>query len=102
MHVPAPKTEDSPTSRGSHPIPELEVVRILAVDDDSQARALVEMALVDAHFEPVLEVVATVRAGLQRILADDHDIYLVDQQLPDGTGVDLIHSAKERGTSKPF
>jgi signal transduction histidine kinase len=77
-------------------------VRILAVDDDPQARALLEIALAEAHFEPVLEVVPTLNAGLQRILADDHDIYLVDQQLPDGTGVDLIHSAKERGAAKPF
>jgi hypothetical protein len=26
-----------------------------------------------------------------------HDIYLIDQQLPDGTGLDLIHAAKSRG-----
>src|ERR1044072_6515810 len=104
MHLPAPRTPDAePTQRGSQPktlVPD--VVRILAVDDDPQARALFEIALADAHFEPVLEVVATVTGGLQRILADDHDIYVVDQPLPDGTGVDLIHSAKERGPSNPF
>ncbi len=60
------------------------------------------MALTDAHFERVLEVVGTVAEGLRRISADDHDIYLVDQQLPDGTGLSLIHTAKEVGASKPF
>ena len=83
-------------------VPELRVVRILAVDDDPQARVLLEMALDEAHFEPILEVVATAAEALTRIADDEHDIYLIDQQLPDGTGVDLIHTTKERGTSKPF
>jgi two-component system, cell cycle sensor histidine kinase and response regulator CckA len=90
QHVPHPK------------LPEFTSVRILAVDDDPSARALIEMGLSEAHFEPVLEVVPTVREGLARIRADEHDIYLVDQLLPDGTGVDLIHTAKEAGSSKPF
>ena len=83
-------------------LPEFTSVRILAVDDDPSARALIEMGLGEAHFEPILEVVPTVREGLARIRADEHDIYLVDQLLPDGTGVDLIHTAKEAGSSKPF
>jgi signal transduction histidine kinase len=89
--------------RAAHPhVPELRVVRILAVDDDPQARALVEMGLAEAHFEPKLEVVGTVAEALRRISADEHDIYLIDQQLPDGTGVELIHTAKEQGSTKPF
>jgi signal transduction histidine kinase len=60
------------------------------------------MALGDAHFEMTLEVVATVAEGLRRISGDDHDIYLVDQQLPDGTGLSLIHTAKQTGATKPF
>jgi signal transduction histidine kinase len=83
-------------------VPELRVVRILAVDDDTQARALVEMGLAEAHFEPKLEVVGTVAEALKRISADEHDIYLIDQQLPDGTGVDVIHTAKQQGSTKPF
>jgi two-component system, cell cycle sensor histidine kinase and response regulator CckA len=60
------------------------------------------MSLADAHFEMTLEVVGTVAEGLRRISGDDHDIYLVDQQLPDGTGLSLIHTAKEAGATKPF
>ena len=37
-------------------------------------------------FERSIDVAATVAAGLARIRADEHDIYLIDQQLPDGTG----------------
>ena len=44
----------------------------------------------------------TARLGLERILADEHDIYLIDQQLPDGTGVSVIHNAKVARRHKPF
>ncbi len=78
------------------------VVRILMVDDDPQAGALIEMALADAKFDRELEVAATATAGLERIKADEHDIFLIDQQLPDGTGLQLIRDAKASGASKPF
>jgi signal transduction histidine kinase len=82
--------------------PDLKRVRILVVDDDPQAEALIEMALSEASFTPVLDIVDTAAAGIKRIEADDHDIYLIDQQLPDGTGIDLIRRANASATSKPF
>jgi two-component system, cell cycle sensor histidine kinase and response regulator CckA len=104
MHLSVPRLGEAPAHRGpgTTRIPELRLVRILAVDDDPQARQLIEIALSDAHFEMTLEVVGTVVEGLRRISVDDHDIYLVDQQLPDGTGLSLIHTAKEAGATKPF
>ncbi len=81
---------------------DLRHIRILLVDDDPQARALIEMSLLDAHFERMLEVVTTVAVGLTRIAADQHDVYLIDQRLPDGTGIDLIREAKAGGATKPF
>ena len=83
-------------------LPGLASVRILLVDDDSQARALIDMALADAAFEHPIEVASTVHSGLKRIQADEHDIYLIDQRLPDGTGLALIHDAKLQGAHKPF
>src|SRR5918993_263874 len=83
-------------------LPDLASVRILLVDDDPQARALIDMALADAAFEHPIEVAATVRSGLKRIKADEHDVYLIDQRLPDGTGLALIHDAKLQGAHKPF
>src|SRR5262245_51356133 len=81
---------------------DLRHVEILLIDDDPQAQALIEMALVDAPFDPRIEVSVTAAAGLERIKADQHDIYLVDQRLPDGTGIDLIRAAKTLGANKPF
>jgi signal transduction histidine kinase len=81
---------------------DLRHVSILLIDDDPQAQALIDMALIDAHFERKIEVVTTAAAGLERIKADDHDIYLVDHRLPDGTGLDVISAAKHLGTDKPF
>jgi signal transduction histidine kinase len=87
---------------GTRTLPELDVIRILVVDDDPQARVLIDMALAEARFQPVLDVVATVRSGLDRIRQDEHDVYLIDQHLPDGTGVDLITDARTHGIDKPF
>jgi two-component system, cell cycle sensor histidine kinase and response regulator CckA len=81
---------------------ELAVVRILVVDDDPQAEALVGMALAEAHFERILEVVSTAAEGLRRIEDDEHDAYLVDYRLPDGNGLEMIHDAKAQGATKPF
>jgi two-component system cell cycle sensor histidine kinase/response regulator CckA len=82
--------------------PELAVVRVLVVDDDPQAEALVDMALAEAHFDRILEVASTTAEGLRRIEDDEHDVYLVDYRLPDGNGLELIHEAKAQGATKPF
>ena len=83
-------------------LPELETVRILMVDDDPQARAMIEMALADARFQTELEVAATARSGLEQIQRERHDIYLIDQLLPDGTGIDVIAQARATGVPRPF
>jgi two-component system, cell cycle sensor histidine kinase and response regulator CckA len=82
--------------------PQSEPVRILVIDDDPQANALIEMALVDAHFEHSVEVVGTAFEGLGRIEARAHDVYLVDYRLPDRNGLELIREAKNRGATRPF
>jgi len=81
---------------------DLRHINLLVVDDDPQALPLVEMALMDAHFERDIEIACTVTAGLERIKADEHDLYLIDHRLPDGTGINLIHEAKKAGITKPF
>jgi two-component system cell cycle sensor histidine kinase/response regulator CckA len=77
-------------------------IRILLIDDDPQAEALIRMALSDAPFEHSLELATNGTAGLKRIRERQHDIYLVDQQLPDSTGLDIIHNAKADSIDQPF
>jgi two-component system cell cycle sensor histidine kinase/response regulator CckA len=96
------KPADSPEQSGHQQFRDLAIVRILVVDDDSQAAALIDMALADAAFDYHLEVAPTASVGRARIAAAEHDVYLIDQQLPDGQGVDLIHDAKSGGTTRPF
>jgi signal transduction histidine kinase len=103
MHVSWDPVELQELNRNLAPhVPELRLVRILAVDDDPQVASLIEVALADARFEHHLEIVSTAAAGLAQIKADAHDVFLIDQQLPDGLGLDLIREAKARGASKPF
>jgi signal transduction histidine kinase len=90
---------DSPRSQI---LPELERVRILVVDDDAQARALIEMALAEAKFQAELDIAVNARSGLEQIRREQHDVYLIDQLLPDGTGVDLIAAARATGVHRPF
>jgi len=40
---------------GARTLPELDVIRLLIVDDDPQAQSLIEMALAEARFQPALE-----------------------------------------------
>jgi signal transduction histidine kinase len=98
----AKTTVTSPERVAAQRRPDLKTVRILAVDDDPQAGALIELALVDAAFDYELEVTPTAASGIRRIAAAEHDVYLIDQQLPDGNGVDLIHRAKADGVTRPF
>jgi signal transduction histidine kinase len=95
-------TSAYPSSKKAEVYRDLRHVRILVIDDDPQAVALVEMALMDAHFERQIEVAPTAGAGLERIKTDAHDVYLVDHRLPDGNGIDLIREAKQAGIDKPF
>jgi signal transduction histidine kinase len=98
-----PVTEDALFASDTQPSDaDLRHIRLLVVDDDPQAVALVEMALADAHFERQIEVARTATAGLARIKANSHDVYLIDHRLPDGSGIELIHEAKGAGIDKPF
>ena len=90
------------TATSNRRLADLTVVRILLVDDDPQAAALIDIALADAPFDRVIEVATTLSRGIARVEDDAHDIYLIDQQLPDGTGIELIRRARAGSASKPF
>jgi DNA-binding response OmpR family regulator len=69
--------------------------RILVVDDDPLQAKLATIALV-AHGFTAPTLAATAAEALA--LASAHDIVLLDVQLPDGNGLDVLRKLRERST----
>jgi two-component system cell cycle sensor histidine kinase/response regulator CckA len=99
---PSPHAPEPPPHTLEPRVTDLRQVRLLVIDDDPDAHALVASALLDAHFERTIDVAPNLADGLARIRSDEHDVYIVDHCLPDGTGIGLIHDAKAAGIDKPF
>jgi len=73
---------------------------ILAIEDDWTVRAVLEHTLTSAGHE--VDVVPGLSEGRQ-LLADGHyDMVLLDLNLPDGNGLDLLRDIRrDRGTAVP-
>ena len=95
--TPAKRPHVAKSTSVSEPAPPPQRIRVLIVDDDPQAAALLEPALHDAPFEVQVDTAPNYTIGLRRIQANEHDVYLIDYRLPDGTGTALIHEAKIAG-----
>ncbi len=65
--------------------------RLLYVEDDA-VNALVMAALVGRRPDLQLEVCGTLAEGLARLRAHPPDLLLLDMQLPDGRGLELLHA----------
>jgi two-component system response regulator AtoC len=61
---------------------------ILIVEDDDTLREVLTMQVEDLNHQP--HAVATVAAARERLENDCPDLILLDHQLPDGTGLDLL------------
>ena len=73
--------------------------RILLVDDDETFRyALSE--LLSKEFEVLKS--SGVKDALEKLKKDSVDLICSDYNMRDGTGLDLLHSCKERNISVPF
>lgn len=73
--------------------------RILLVDDDETIRYALSETL-KKEFE-VLEA-SGVNDALEKLETDSVDLICSDYNMRDGTGLDLLHSCKERNISVPF
>ena len=77
--------------------------RLLLIDDDEDdfviTRDLLRLAT-DAPLQ--LDWCADYQQGLASILAQDHDLYLVDYRLGAESGLELIEQARQAGTSRPI
>ena len=80
--------------------PAPEVTRVLVVDDDEGLNRLVQKALRKAGFET--EGVFNGSDAIMRAMADPHMILLLDQQLPDMSGTQLIRTLNQRDCPVSF
>ncbi len=79
-------------------------IKILLIDDDEDDFLLVRDYLTELNgpTKYALEWVRTYQAGMEQILLNKHDVYLVDHYLGDGSGLDLLQEALLSGCSQPI
>ena len=70
---------------------------VLVVEDDEAVAELVQITLARAGFD--VDIVHTCADARTAIEDKPHDLLLLDIKLPDGDGLDLLTSFKDRGTS---
>lgn len=72
---------------------------ILIIEDDQVFGELLAMHLEDSGHRPAL--VPSIDEARALLESTQPDAVLLDQQLPDGFGVDLLHDIKARSPSPP-
>lgn len=80
-------------------------LRILLVDDDEDEYILARTLLADRPFGPpgfILDWVPTYEAALRAFAERRYDIYLVDYQLGDRDGLELLRQAQQMGCPAPI
>ena len=73
--------------------------RILIVEDDASLAELMSMHLEDIHYQAVMA--PTLRDARDALAESDFDAILLDQQLPDGYGLDLLGEIRARAPDLP-
>jgi DNA-binding response OmpR family regulator len=84
--------ESQPQSRRGTPL-------ILVVEDEERVASFVRQSLGEAGFE--VSVARDVATGGTRWELEAPDLVILDLMLPDGDGVDLLTSARQRGARTP-
>ena len=74
-------------------------LRILLVEDDIITRSFLTAAL--EGLPATVEAAGTVNEALSRAHAVRHDLWLIDANLPDGHGLDLLHELRARHPGTP-
>ena len=74
-------------------------MRILLVEDEPEMASALSAAL--KKYDIVVDHVPTLRAARETITESVHDAVLLDRQLPDGEGLALISTLRDRGSRVP-
>lgn len=81
----------------------LKNVRVLLIDDDEDDYLIIKKTFQQIQDSPfVLEWVASYEKAKQLILADKHDVYLIDYRLGEHNGLELLQFAGPENRSQPF
>lgn len=81
----------------------LKNVRVLLIDDDEDDYLIIKKTFQQIQDSPfVLEWVASYEKAKQLILADKHDVYLIDYRLGEHNGLELLQFASPENRSQPF
>jgi len=73
--------------------------RILFVEDHSDSRELISILLRSLGLEVI--TADSVAQGMSLIASDTFDLYLLDSQFPDGSGLDLCRTIREMDADVP-
>ncbi len=77
-------------------------IRVLLIDDDEDEFVIVEDLLSEIITEFDLSWEGNYDDGLNKIIQEDFDVYLIDYRLGPRTGLDLIREVKEKGILAPM
>jgi DNA-binding NtrC family response regulator len=72
----------------------MSIERFLVVEDDNAVRTHLASYLREQQYE--VTDVPTLAAARKTLMQDSYDLLLLDQRLPDGTGLDLLKEIKDR------
>jgi DNA-binding response OmpR family regulator len=75
------------------------MAKILLVEDNADAAAELQSLLKQQRH--TVERVATVRSAKDFLLSSPYDLLLLDWNLPDGTGIELLRSLREQALTLP-
>ncbi|MEJ1296245.1 MAG: sigma-54 dependent transcriptional regulator [Candidatus Sedimenticola sp. (ex Thyasira tokunagai)] len=73
--------------------------RLLIIEDDAGLNQMLQFHFKDLGFE--VTGVHLCRDGLQQLSSSSYDLLLLDQQLPDGTGLELLTKIRELNPDQP-
>lgn len=75
-----------------HPTP---AARVLVIDDEPDLRTLYELTLLREGY--LVEAADTVLAAQQQLAVQRFDAVITDMRLPDGTGLEVLHTLARQG-----
>lgn len=80
-----------------------EAVRILLVTDEEDEYIVTRRIISEiADRKHLLDWASSYDAGLDRLLENQHDIYLIDYSLPGRTGLELLREGRAEGCTQPI